>query len=222
MRDKENRRNLVYFLHNRLPHFKVFNGISIKTLFSKVSCGRDYLDDILTHGSKSPTFFVPSHHIITIGEKKNLLGQPAAAQPSLSSPVCAVPLSPFCLDEAQSPTRPSHDTTTPNPASQETPAVPHTFHRSLLHNNSVSATEPPPHDRRGRSTSMFETNTAESEKEEGSRRHRGYSVHDIILQINKEDASPRGEEKLPVCPAGAGSEDRLPVYPVRVEMGRDG
>ena len=135
--------------------------------------------------------------------------------------MCAVPLSPFCLDEAQSPaTRPFQDTTTPNPSSQETPAVPHAFHRSLLHSNSVSATELP-HDRRGRSTSMFETDAAESEKE-GSRRHRGYSVHDIILQINREDASPRGEEKLPVCPAGTGSEDKLPVYPVRVDMGRDG
>ena len=47
MRDKENRRDLVFFLHNRLHHFQLFNGIHIETLFVRVSCGKDYLDDIL-------------------------------------------------------------------------------------------------------------------------------------------------------------------------------
>lgn len=56
MRDKENRRNLVYFLHNRLHHFQLFNGLHINTLFSRVSCGKDYLEDIIDVENASPHF----------------------------------------------------------------------------------------------------------------------------------------------------------------------
>ena len=103
MRDKENRRNLVYFLHNRLHHFQVFNGLHINTLFTRVSCGKDYLEDIIDIDSSSPSFFVPNRHVMTISMKKNLLGRPRPPA-EFSSPVASIeiPVSPFSLDERSS------------------------------------------------------------------------------------------------------------------------
>lgn len=182
MRDKENRRDLVFFLHNRLHHFQLFNGIHIETLFVRVSCGKDYIDDIIDKEMSSPPFYVPTRHIMTIGEQKNLLGIPKERSMEDSSPNSSeVPLSPFCLDG--------------EPATPQTPLTP-TFCKRIGEKDSSSPSsfmlnEPStPTDSRNRSTSMFEaihptpfspSNPTEGEERQ-SRRHRAFSVHDIILQ----------------------------------------
>ena len=188
MRDKENRRNLVYFLHNRLHHFQLFNGLHINTLFSRVSCGNDYLEDIIDVENASPHFFVPPRHVMTIGMKKNLLGRPRHNSELTYSEVTELPMSPFCLDERQLP---------------ESPILPHTPTFSLrvgqrphpavsedqcLHSTAFSSKEG-----RGRSMSMFESlsNRQGEEKKpqapEEERRTRTYSVHDVILQSRRFD-----------------------------------
>lgn len=182
MRDKENRRDLVFFLHNRLHHFQLFNGIHIETLFVRVSCGKDYLDDILDKDLSSPPFYVPTRHIMTIGEQKNLLGKPKERSfEDSSANSLEMPLSPFCLDE--------------EPSTPQTPLTP-TFCKRIGEKSSSSPSsfmlnEPTSiPDSRSRSTSMFEaihpspfTSSIPVETEEKqNRRHRAFSVHDIILQ----------------------------------------
>ena len=73
MRDKENRRDIVYFLYNRLHHFELFNNTPITTLFSRVSCGRDYIEDLIDSDSKSPFFPIFPRHMRTISDKKNMM-----------------------------------------------------------------------------------------------------------------------------------------------------
>lgn len=211
MRDKENRRDVVYFLHNRLPFFKSFNGIPIDTLFSRVSCGRDYVADIVDSTCKSPHFFVPSHHIITIGQEKNLCNR-TVDKSSLSSPPLSIPLSPFCLDEMQSP---SHDSDN-SPRQPDPPAPSCPGHRSMIHSTTPTRTPT----RRLRSVSMFERDPAETSstttqtvssgdaaasvwKEPRGRRHRGYSVHDIILQTKEEPVTDApAMPAMPAVPVG--------------------
>lgn len=192
MRDKENRRDLVYFLYNRLHHFELFNGIHINTLFTRVSCGKDYLEDIVDTDSTSPSFIAYPLHIRTIGDKKNLAGKPRRRNRS-KSPIPNVVLSPFSLDEYS-----------PN---ENEPCVTPTFTKRASEVKDADS-QPPPFmlsspikpmsDRRFRSMSMFEslcgssevptTNQEKSEdvsenvRESGETRGRAYSVHDAILQ----------------------------------------
>lgn len=182
MRDKENRRDLVFFLHNRLHHFQLFNGIHITTLFTRVSCGKDYLEDIIEPDLASPPFIVPSSHILTIGKQKNL-GKPRDSLSPLSL-TTEIPMSPFRLDaEKESPSTPVFCK-----RHQEKPPLPSLSKDLFSLDDSVEQAGS-----RNRSTSMFEillspkegsnSPIANSEEEKAPRRrNRTFSIHDIILQ----------------------------------------
>lgn len=160
---------------------------------------------------KSPHFFVPSHHIITIGQEKNLCNR-TVDKSSLSSPPLSIPLSPFCLDEMQSP---SHDSDN-SPRQPDPPAPSCPGHRSMIHSTTPTRTPT----RRLRSVSMFERDPAETSstttqtvssgdaaasvwKEPRGRRHRGYSVHDIILQTKEEPVTDApAMPAMPAVPVG--------------------
>lgn len=211
MRDKENRRAVVFFLHNYLHHFELFNGLHISKLYARVSCGKDYLSAILDSDTSPPPFFVPPHHILTISSHKQL-GQPII--PRSPEPIIEAPLSPFCLDEPEpSPHTPPFslrrsrlsDSPSDSPLSAGPPRV--ALHSAVL----------APREQRNRSVSMFErlctesllpengepagivetgkeeaaAETVETEKkvelpvkkrEKEVQRPRTYSVHDVILQ----------------------------------------
>lgn len=193
MRDKENRRDIVYFLYNRLHHFELFNGTPITTLFSRVSCGRDYIEDLIDSDSKSPFFPIFPRHMRTISDKKNLNGRPLQRNRS-RSPLQSVVLSPFSLNEA------APDGLSPDGSiepSNETPTyfkrASQSGERAQLSPFLLSSPQPSESDRRVRSMSMFEridstmdpgTGSAvegAEERREGTRA-RTYSVHDVILQ----------------------------------------
>lgn len=191
MRDKETRRDLVFFLHNRLHHFQLFNGIHISTLYARVSCGKDYLSDILDNQLLSPSFFVPSQHILTIGEQKNLLGKPRediSPIPMISD----VSVSPFCLDGEQltAPRTPTFCKRIGEKASISSPS------KSVFSLNDCPSEEIS----RNRSTSMFETlhspmegsstPTEQTEEKPPERRRRTFSVHDVILQNQPAEEKP--------------------------------
>lgn len=194
MRDKENRRDIVFFLHNRLHHFQLFNGIHIATLYSRVSCGKDYLEDIIDSDLSSPPFVIPSRHILTIGEQKNLLGKPKEVDASLITS-SDVPVSPFCLD---------CDHMVPHT---------HTYCKRISEKSQKSPfllnDSPQAECSRSRSTSMFETlrttmetsvsPTEQIDEKPQERRHRGFSVHDVILQNQLGEESGNGNDLPAVC-----------------------
>ena len=184
MRDKENRRDIVYFLHNRLNHFQLFNGIHISTLYTRVSCGKDYLEDIIDTELSSPPFIVPPSHTLTIGRQKNLIGKPRQRSPI---PLIDIPVSPFCLDgDAESPSTPSFSKRRGKKSAE-------------LTQNEFSLTDMTEHGR-NRSTSMFETLNSPNEpivspfdldEEKPVRRNRTFSVHDVILHHQKSVNEPK-------------------------------
>lgn len=205
MRDKENRRDIVYFLYNRLHHFELFNGIPITTLFSRVSCGRDYIEDLIDSDSKSPFFPIFPRHMRTISDKKNLDGLPKPRSRS-RSPLQTVVLSPFSLNEGapesppQGPPEGYPEGAAPHDSIEPPSETPPFFKRASqnaakapLSPFRLSSPQPPETDRRVRSMSMFERIASTTdpgagsaveggeERKEGTR-SRTYSVHDVILQ----------------------------------------
>ena len=195
MRDKENRRDIVYFLYNRLHHFELFNNTPITTLFSRVSCGRDYIEDLIESDSKSPFFPIFPRHMRTISDKKNLAGQPQPQPRSRSrSPLQSVVLSPFSLNEGAPDDFPPEDSIEPP---NETPTyfkrASQSAERPQMAPFRLNSPLPPESDRRVRSMSMFERIASTTdpgagsavegaeERKEGTRT-RTYSVHDVILQ----------------------------------------
>ena len=194
MRDKENRRDIVYFLYNRLHHFELFNNTPITTLFSRVSCGRDYIEDLIDSDSKSPFFPIFPRHMRTISDKKNLAGRPQPRSRS-RSPLHSAVLSPFSLSEAAPGDFPAEDSIEPP---NETPTyfkrASQSAEKPSMAPFRLSSPQPEASDRRVRSMSMFEriaaatdpgagsaVESGEEKREEGLRT-RTYSVHDVILQ----------------------------------------
>lgn len=194
MRDKENRRDIVFFLHNRLHHFELFNGIHIATLYARVSCGKDYLEDIIDYELASPPFVIPSRHILTIGEQKNLLGKPKQTRSPLNVS-SEVPVSPFCLDGEQ---------TVPH-----TPTYCKRIGEKPQKNDFVLNDVSEDKDTRNRSTSMFESldnqfefipsPTEQVDERPQGRRHRGFSVHDVILKNQSGEEGDDGKDRPAVC-----------------------